>query len=83
MAEREAIRVRLVVLGQGVRVVACPSSAAIDEVLAAAGVDATGKDVRVNGRPATESQVTDGDLVTVIPRVRGGRHARRSPIERR
>jgi hypothetical protein len=66
---------RVVVLGRSVRRVAFQPGATLGQVLAEAGIDTAGRDLHVNGRPAgTDTTLADGDLVTVIPRVRGGMH---------
>ena len=67
------IRIRIVELGRAVRVAFEPPGATLSDVLSRNGIDPAGRDVRVAGRPATGSDVlSDGDLVTVIPRIRGG-----------
>jgi molybdopterin converting factor small subunit len=72
MADREAL-VRVVVLGRSVRRLAFRPGATLRDVLDDAAIDTAGRDLHVNGRPADLNAVIgDGDLVTVIPRVRGG-----------
>ena len=71
----EAPIVRVVVLGRSVRRVPFRPGATLGGVLAGAGIDTAGRDLHVNGRPAgPDTPLADGDLVTVIPRVRGGMH---------
>ena len=73
MAERPPIEIRVVVLGRSVLRVPCEPGTSLAAVLEAAGIEPAGRDVHVNGRPsALEDALDDGDLVTVIPRVRGG-----------
>lgn len=73
MTDRAGIAVRVVVLGRSVRRVVCPAGSTLARLLELSGVETAGRDVNVNGRPAEPSStLADGDLVTVIPRVRGG-----------
>ena len=74
MAEQEAVA-RVVVLGRSVRRVPVAPGMELRALLEAAEVDSAGRDLHVNGRPADlATPVAPGDLVTVIPRVRGGMH---------
>jgi hypothetical protein len=67
--------VRLVVLGRSATRLPCPPGTTLGAVLAAAGVETAGRDVHVDGRPrALEESVRPGEIITVIPRVRGGMH---------
>jgi sulfur carrier protein ThiS len=73
MAEDRAIEIRVVVLGRAVLRVPCPEGTSLEALIDAAGVDRAGRDIHVNGHARPLDQpVEDGDLVTVIPRVRGG-----------
>jgi hypothetical protein len=78
MPEPIRVRVRLVVLGRGVELVDAESGMSAATLLERVGVDGSGKDIRVNGLASADAALTDGDLVTVIPRIRGG--VRRWPI---
>jgi hypothetical protein len=74
MADQEAVA-RIVVLGRSVRRVPVAPGMDLRAVLASADVDPGGRDLHVNGRAADlDTPVEAGDLVTVIPRVRGGMH---------
>ena len=67
------INVRIVQLGKGVFDYAAEAGATVAMGLAAAEVATSGMEVRVNGTAATpERPLRDGDLVTVIPRIKGG-----------
>lgn len=67
------INVRIVQLGKGVFQYAGATGATVETGLTAAEVPTSGMEVRVNGRPASGQQpLQDGDLVTVIPLIKGG-----------
>ncbi len=67
------IKVRIVQLGKGVFLYRTDEIATVESGLSVAGINAVGMDVRVNSRPADPSQpLRDGDLVTVIPLIKGG-----------
>ncbi len=67
------MNVRIVQLGRGVYKYAAEEGASIADGLAAAGISVEHMDVRVRGRPAkVEDILRDGDLVTVIPLIKGG-----------
>lgn len=69
-----AINVRIVQLGKGVFHFSAEPGATVAAGLAAAGIAPGTQDVRVNGRPATPDQLlADGDLVTIVPLIKGGR----------
>ena len=72
MPEPAIVRVRLVVLGRGVELVEAEPGMTVMAALERAGVEASGKDIRVNGVAVADAPLNDGDLVTVIPRIRGG-----------
>jgi len=73
VAEGREIEIRVVVLGRAVLRVPCPNGTSLAGLIEAAGVEVGARDVHVNehARPL-DYPVEDGDLVTVIPRVRGG-----------
>ena len=67
------MNVRIVQLGRGVFKYAAEEGATIADGLAAAGITVEHMDVRVRGKPAkVEDILRDGDLVTVIPLIKGG-----------
>ena len=67
------MNVRIVQLGRGVFKYEAQEGATIAEGLEAAGISVEHMDVRVRGRPAkVEEPLHDGDLVTVIPLIKGG-----------
>lgn len=73
MDKSDSFDVRVIVLGQSVQHINCPAGASLEAVLDGAAVATAGKDVRVNGHPADpETTLASGDVVTIIPRVRGG-----------
>jgi sulfur carrier protein ThiS len=68
-----AIRVRIVQLGKGVFSYDAPPGATLADGLAAAGVNAEHRDVRVNGHASAPDQaLAEGDLVTIVPMIKGG-----------
>jgi hypothetical protein len=66
--------VRVLQLGRRVLGYAGAAGLTVQEALDALGMSvAAGVDLRVNGRPATGASVlSDGDVVTLIPRIKGG-----------
>jgi sulfur carrier protein ThiS len=75
-----ALRVRIVQLGKGIFTYEASAGATLAEGLAAAGIAAEHRDVRINGRPAaSEYPLADGDLVTVVPMIKGGQEKNRHP----
>jgi sulfur carrier protein ThiS len=67
------MNIRIVQLGRGVFKYAADEGATIADGLDAAGISVEHMDVRVRGRPAkVEDPLQDGDLVTVIPLIKGG-----------
>jgi hypothetical protein len=69
-----AVRVRIVQLGKGVFTYEASPGATLAEGLAAAGIAAEHRDVRINGRSSSpDNPLADGDLVTVVPMIKGGR----------
>jgi sulfur carrier protein ThiS len=69
-----AAAVRVTAFGEGRRELALPGrQATVDDVLSAAGFEAKGRRVAVNGHAAdARTTVREGDEVTVVPRVQGG-----------
>lgn len=74
------IKVRIVQLGRGVFEYAAEPGATVEQGLDAAGISPARMEVRVRGRrtPLTEP-LRDGDLVTVIPLIKGGHGAAHTP----
>jgi sulfur carrier protein ThiS len=69
----QPIEIRVVVLGRSVRRLPCAPGTPLAALLESAGIEVGGRDVHVNGHPGAPDQpLADGDLVTVIPRIRGG-----------
>jgi sulfur carrier protein ThiS len=67
------MQVRIVQLGRGVYPYAAEPGATVAAGLEAAGITPGTLDVRVNGRPASLDQaLSDGDLVTIVPMIKGG-----------
>lgn len=67
------MRVRIVQLGKGIFDYVTEGPATVEMGLQTAGIVATAMDVRVNGREARPEQpLHDNDLVTIVPRIRGG-----------
>lgn len=66
--------VKVAKLGGAVKEVALENGATIRTALAAAGVSADGFEVRLNGAPAgLDTPVRSGDIVTLVPQIKGGR----------
>ena len=68
------MKVRILQLGRKVLDYEGKEGATLEAVLAEAGVSvAQGMDVRVNSQPAElDALLRQGDVVTVIPRIKGG-----------
>lgn len=68
------VQVRVLQLGRRVLSHSGPPGLTVQGALDAVGLSAgTGLDVRVNGGPAAiETVLCDGDVVTLIPRIKGG-----------
>jgi len=67
------MNVRIVQLGRGIYNFKAEEGATVADGLEAAGISVEHMDVRVRGRPAkVEDPLRDGDLVTVIPLIKGG-----------
>ena len=69
------VRVRVLQLGRRVLSHAGAAGLTVQEAVAGVGLaTTTGLDIRVNGAAATTDTVLhNGDVVTLIPRIRGGR----------
>jgi hypothetical protein len=73
------VNVRIVQLGKGVLAYQAEEGATIQDALESAGVPIVSMEIRVGGRRAEPTEpLKDGDLVTAIPRIRGGRSPKRS-----
>lgn len=71
--EARRISVRIVQLGRGVFPYEGEAGATVEQALSAASVPTAHMEVRVGGRRSElTDELHDGDLVTVIPRIRGG-----------
>ena len=67
------ITVKVARLGNTVQEVALNEGASVQDALNAAGLTVDGEDVRVNSSNASlNDEVTDGDIVTLVPKVKGG-----------
>lgn len=66
-----AITIKVAVLGGLVKEVMLEDGSNMDAAFAAAEVDATGKEVKVNGRTPCGNLV-DGDIITLAAKVKGG-----------
>jgi len=66
--------VKVARLGTAVQEVALSDGTRVSDALVAAGLDQdTNEDIRVNSSSASlDSSVSDGDIVTLIPKVKGG-----------
>jgi hypothetical protein len=68
------VNVRIVQLGKGVLAYQAEEGATIQDALESAGVPIVSMEIRVGGhRVELTEPLKDGDLVTAIPRIRGGR----------
>ena len=74
MATASEIRVRILQLGRQVIDYRTEAGQTVGAALAATGIQVgPGMDLRVNGAPATEGTgLRDEDIVTIIPRIKGG-----------
>ena len=60
-------------LGTAVQDVALTDGAKVEDALVAAGLEVDGEEIRVNQSSAsTSSALSDGDIVTLVPKVKGG-----------
>lgn len=65
--------IKVAKLGQRVVEVALDNGATVADAIAAAEVDDNRTQLRINGSPAEhDSVVTNGDIVTLIPSIKGG-----------
>lgn len=68
-----SINVKIVQLGKGVTNCEFGSPPTVAEVLEAQGIPMDGMDVRVNAESTPmERPLAEGDLVTIVPRIKGG-----------
>jgi hypothetical protein len=68
-----AIKVKIVQLGKGVLHWDLEDHTRVEASLTKLGITGGGMDLHVNGRPPQPAQeLLDGDLVTIIPRIKGG-----------
>jgi sulfur carrier protein ThiS len=68
-----SINVKIVQLGKGIFHYEEKGNVTVGAGLVAAGITAGNMDVRVNGKRAPLGQtLQDGDLVTIIPLIKGG-----------
>lgn len=66
--------VKVAKLGSAVKEVALESTATIAQALRAAETDQAGFEIRLNGNPVgTDANVRSGDIVTLVPQIKGGR----------
>ena len=67
------ITIKVARLGTTVQEVALNDGASVQDALTAAGLTVDGEDVRVNSSNAgLNDEVEDGDIVTLVPKVKGG-----------
>lgn len=76
MSHETPVRVRVLQLGRSVMDYAGQPGLQVSSALDGVGlVAAPGMDIRVNGTPADgATELRNGDIVTIIPRIKGGRH---------
>ena len=68
-----ALNVRIVQLGKRVFEYAAEDGSTVEQGLAAAGISTSHMEIRVRGRTAElDQELREGDLITVIPRIKGG-----------
>lgn len=66
--------VKVARLGTAVQEVAVSEDASIEDALEAAGLEIDNEDVRLDGHSAdTSSQIGSGNLITIVPKVKGGK----------
>jgi len=72
------VKVRILQLGRMVLDYEGQAGATLEAVLGAVNVTAgQGMDLRINSQPATlDSVLNEGDVVTIIPRIKGGAASR-------
>ena len=65
--------VKVARLGTAVQEVAVSEDATVEDALEAVGIEIENEDVRINSHSADlDSQVSDRDLITIVPKVKGG-----------
>ena len=73
------INVKIVQLGKGILQSHLDRDTTVEAALTKAGISGAGMDLHVNGRtPQPGQQLKEGDLVTIIPRIKGGQTAERA-----
>jgi molybdopterin converting factor small subunit len=66
--------VRVARLGTAVQEVAVSEDATVQDVLDAAGIEIENEDIRINSHSADlDSSIADRDLITIVPKVKGGK----------
>lgn len=66
--------VKVARLGTAVQEVAVAETATVQDALDAAGIEVENEDVRVDGQSSElESQIGNGTLITIVPKVKGGK----------
>ena len=66
--------VKVARLGTAVQEVAVAEDAKIQDALDASGIDIDNEDVRLDGHSAdVNSQIGSGNLITIVPKVKGGK----------
>jgi|WetSurMetagenome_2_1015567.scaffolds.fasta_scaffold01396_24 sulfur carrier protein ThiS len=66
------IMVKVAKLGTAVKEVMLGEGSSVNDALEAAEMEATGFQVRVNGREAGGACLRSGDVITLVPAVKGG-----------
>lgn len=80
MDDTSVITIRAIVLGQAVHWIDLASGSTLVGALERAGIEVAGRDVHLNGHPTDlEATLSHDDVITVIPRVRGGGLGHRPP----
>lgn len=64
--------IKVAKLGSAVKEVMLEDGSSIEQALGAAGMLASGYQVRVNGRTEC-GRLQDGDTITLVPSIKGGR----------
>jgi len=65
--------VKVARLGTAVQEIALTEGATVNDALAAAGLDVENEEIRINQRNSSSSdRLNDGDIVTLVPKVKGG-----------
>jgi hypothetical protein len=75
-----SIKVKIVQLGKGILHWDLEDPTPVEASLVKLGIMGGGMDLHVNGRPPQPGQkLQDGDLVTIIPRIKGGHQRGNQP----